>query len=179
MFLSPLQVHLCSFEVYPLTRSLTVAIGLFSIAVICGGFSPEIHINGIAWYSLLYLAAFIYHNAFEMLLCCLMHRYFIFFYCWMAFHCTKLPWLVYWFTNWWKFELFPAIISKSTMTNHIYMFVRIYMFISLVLIHWSEMTKLFFQSDCIILHAHNQQQYVTIWVIPHYCQHRHCWSFSF
>lgn len=69
------------------------------------------------------------------------------------------------------------------MTNHIYMFVWIYMFISLVLIHWSEITKRFFQSDCIIWHAHKQQQYVTtesLHTTPHgYTPQGYCQSFSF
>lgn len=149
--------------------------------VICGDFSPEIHINGIAWYRVFciwLLSSIIMLLKYFVVLCIstsfssTAEWHFIV----QNYHDLFIDSLVDWNLN--CLQL-CVIISKSTMTIHIYMFVWIYMFISLVLIYWSEMTKLFFQSDCIILHAHKQQQYVTIWVTRHYRQRRYCLSFSF
>lgn len=158
MFLSPLQVHLCSFEVYLLTCSPIVTIGLFSITVICV-FSPEIHINGIMWYRVfciwLLSSIIMLLKCFFVVLCIstsfssTAEWHFIV----QKYHELFIDSVIDGNLN--CFQLW-AITGKSTMTNHIYMFVWIYMFISLVLIHWSEITKLFFQSDCIIWHAHIQ-----------------------
>lgn len=153
MFLSPLQVHLCSFEVYLLTRSPIVTIGLFSITVICGVFSPEIHINGIVWYRgfcIWLLSSIIMLLKCFFVVLCISTSFFStaeWHFIVQKYHELFIDSVIDGNLN--CFQLW-AIISKSTMINHIYMFVWIYMFISLVLIHWREITKLFFQSDCII-----------------------------
>ena len=165
MFLSPLQVHLCSFEVYLLTRSpISNHWSIFYHSNLWG-FSPEIHINGITWYSVfciwLLSSIIMLLKCFFVVLCIstsfssTAEWHFIV----QKYHELFIDSVIDGNLN--CFKLW-AIISKSTRTNHIYMFVWIYMFISLVLIHWSEITKLFFQSDCIILHVHKQQQYVAI-----------------
>lgn len=128
-----LQVHLCSFEVYLLTCSPIVTIGLFSHHSNLWVFSQKFTLMALCG-----IESFVFGLLIIMLLKCFFVVLCIStsfsFYCWMAFHCTKIPWAVYWLSDWWKLNCFQlwAITGKSTMTNHIYMFVWIYMFISLV-----------------------------------------------
>lgn len=52
------------------------------------------------------LASLIQNNTSEIHLCFYMYQDFIFFYCWVVFHCVDKPQFVYLLTNWWTFGLF-------------------------------------------------------------------------
>lgn len=58
--------------------------------------------------TLLQLASFTQHNVFKGHLCRSRCQYLVCFSCWIIFSCMDQSHIVYWFTSWWIFGLFPC-----------------------------------------------------------------------
>ena len=114
---------------------------------------------------------------------CSMYQYFIYFYCWIIFHCMDIWHLVIHSLIDRYLGCFHFLAIMNIMNIHVQVFLWTYIFTSLGYITRSRIAKSYgksmfkllkncqtvFQSICTILHSF--QQCVKVPVFPHLCQH--------
>lgn len=74
--------------------------------------------NGTCILFLFCLDSFTHHNNLGMYPCCCIYQQFISFYCWVVFHCTEMPQILYQFPCWWTCRFFGVGYYKSSCQGH-------------------------------------------------------------